>query len=127
MSILSSLMCLLGCKAQNNSDAKFQTVGVTEFEAIVADSAVALLDVRTAEEYAEGHLAKSVNIDVLNSDFEQKALASIPKEKTVALYCRSGRRSKKAASILASNGYKVVELGSGYLGWTGENKPVTKE
>ena len=75
------------------------------------------IDVRTAEEYAGDHIDNAINIDVLNDSFESKAVSTLPKDKTIALYCRSGRRSKNAAKILSANGYTVVELNSGYNGW----------
>jgi rhodanese-related sulfurtransferase len=46
----------------------------------------------------------------------------LPKDKSVALYCRSGNRSKRAAKILAENGYDVVELATGYNGWVAAGK-----
>ena len=96
----------------------FPLLSVAEFKEYIADTAVVRLDVRTAEEYAEGHIAGAVNIDVLQPDFEQKSKAVLPKGKTIALYCRSGKRSKKAARILSELHYKVVELDGGYLEWT---------
>ena len=79
---------------------------------------VVLLDVRTAAEHSAGYIpGTDFNIDVLNDDFTSTALKLLPKDKVIALYCRSGNRSKKAASILSSNGYEVVELGSGFNGW----------
>lgn len=104
----------------------FKSVGAEEFRTVIADTATVLQDVRTPEEYADGHIANAVNIDVLNDNFQAEALKSLPKEKTIALYCRSGRRSKKAATILAQNGYTVVELNSGYLGWTKYNAQIEK-
>lgn len=96
----------------------FRSVDVESFAKAVADSSYLLLDVRTAAEYAEGHIAGTdLNIDVLKGDFKQKALALIPKGRPVALYCRSGNRSKSAARILAESGYDVLELASGYRGW----------
>ena len=46
---------------------------------------------------------------------------------TIALYCRSGNRSKRAASSLSSKGYRVIELATGYNGWLQAGKPVAKE
>lgn len=126
MGIMSMLGGLLGCNAQQG-DAKFRSVNVAEFEKLLYKPDVVRLDVRTAEEYAEGHIADAPCIDVLKDDFESRALASLPKDKTIALYCRSGNRSKKAAAILARNGYNVVELNSGYKGWTAAGRPVTSE
>ena len=120
MSLLGTIFGLFSCNAQSEksgSDNGFKSVEVEEFAKVIADTAVIRLDVRTAEEYAEGHIDNAINIDVLKDDFESKATATLPKDKTIALYCRSGRRSKNAAKILTKNGYTVVELNSGYNGW----------
>lgn len=120
--ILATMICsVFGCSAQ---DTGFKSIDVDEFEKFIADSTIVRLDVRTSEEYNDGHIAGTINIDVLKDDFESKALATLPKDKTIALYCRSGRRSKNAANILTKNGYKVVELSTGFNGWIGANKPV---
>ena len=121
--LLATTGSLFGCSADAND---FQSVNVDEFVKVLADSTVVRLDVRTAEEYAAGHIADVLNIDVLEDNFEQTALAKIEKSRTVALYCRSGRRSKRAASILAKHGYKVVELNSGFNGGQKAGKPVVK-
>lgn len=106
-----------------NDKAEFRSVDVTEFTQVIAEKDVVLLDVRTADEHAAGHIdGTSLHIDVLKEDFEEQALAQIKKGSTVALYCRSGNRSKRAASILAANGYKVIELATGYNGWVETTK-----
>ena len=114
INLFCSLLGLFGCQAQSS---KYKTVGVDEFATIIADTTVVRLDVLTANEYAEGHIDGAINIDVLGADFESKALQTLPKEKMIALYCRSGNRSKRAAKILADKGYQVVELSTGYMGW----------
>ena len=123
MSIIAMLGSLFGCQAQNSQD--FRSVEVSEFEQVIADTAVVLVDVRTPEEYAEGHIAGAQNIDVKDAAFEKTACRVLPKDRTIAVYCRSGRRSKMAAGILAAQGYTIVELNTGYLGWTGAGKEVT--
>lgn len=123
MGIISMLCSMFACNAQTND---FKSLSVEEYAKAIEDTMVVRLDVRTPEEYAEGHIEKTLNIDVLNSDFESKALATLPKDKTIAVNCRSGKRSKNAARILVKNGYKVIELDSGYNGWIGEGKPVVK-
>lgn len=123
MGIISMLCSMFACNAQTND---FKSLSVEEYAKAIEDTMVVRLDVRTPEEYAEGHIEKSLNIDVLNSDFESKALATLPKDKTIAVNCRSGKRSKNAARILVKNGYKVIELDSGYNGWIGEGRPVVK-
>ena len=116
MGILGMLFGLMSCNAQT---AGFKTVDAKAFAKVIADTAVVVLDVRTAEEFKAGHIEGALNIDVLESDFVKKSISRIPEGKTVALYCRSGNRSKKAANVLASK-YKFIELGTGYNGWTKE-------
>lgn len=122
---ISTVLCsLFGCKA---SADRFQSVSVNKFEQYIADTTnVIRLDVRTIDEYEEGHIAGAINIDVLQPGFDKACLARLPKDKTIALYCRSGKRSKKAAGILSKLKYKVVELNTGYMGWIQEGKSVEK-
>ena len=106
--------------AQTN---KYKTVGVDEFEKFIADTTVTILDVRTAAEHAEGFIpGTQYNIDVLEDTFAEIATEALPKDRPIALYCRSGNRSKKAARILAEKGYQVVELGPGFRGWQSAGK-----
>lgn len=118
-------MCssLFGCKAQEEG---FKSLTVDEYAIAIEDTAIVRLDVRTAEEYAEGHISNTLNIDVLQPDFESKALAALPKDRTIAVNCRSGKRSKNAAAILVKLGYKVIELDAGFNDWLRAGKPVTK-
>lgn len=118
------LTCLiLSC---SNDNMNYMSVDVEEFEAAISDTTVQVLDVRTAEEYMEGHIARSINIDVKTDTFEVGANTRLNKSHTVALYCRSGRRSKKAAEILSNNGFKVIELNEGITSWTNNNKTTIK-
>ena len=122
--IISAVLCnLLGCTAQQQN---FESLDVEAFEKVISDTSVVRLDVRSIDEYASGHIAKAINIDVMKDDFKTKATSLLPKDKTIALYCRSGRRSKKAAGILAENGYKVIELNSGISGWINARKEIVR-
>ena len=104
---------------------KFKTVDVAEFAKAVADTSYVVVDVRTPAEHAEGHIPGThFNIDVLEDSYTETALKTLPKDKPVALYCRSGNRSKNAARILAENGYQVLELGTGFRGWTAAGKKI---
>lgn len=105
----------------------YKSLSADDYEKAIADTAVIRLDVRTAEEFANGHIRGAINIDVLKSDFEQKATATLPKSKTIAVNCRSGKRSKNAAAILTKNGYQVIELDSGFIGWQAAGKEIVKE
>ena len=107
---------------------KFKTVDVTEFAKAVADTSYVVLDVRTPAEHVEGHIPGThFNIDVLEDTYTETALNTLPKDKPVALYCRSGNRSKNAARILAEKGYQVLELGTGFRGWVAAGKEVEIE
>lgn len=123
MGILTMLCSFLGCNAQTD---RFKSLSVEEYAKAIEDTTVFRLDVRTAEEYADGHIEGTLNIDVLKSDFEKNVLATLPKDKTIAVNCRSGKRSKNAARILVKIGFKVIELDSGYNGWVGDGKPIVK-
>lgn len=123
MGIITMLCSLFGCSAQTEG---FKSLTVKEYAKAIEDTAIVRLDVRTAEEFAEGHIAKTLNIDVLKNDFESKAVAMLPKNHIIAVNCRSGKRSKNAARILVKNGFKVIELDGGYNDWLKNRMPVTK-
>ncbi|CCY03319.1 rhodanese-like protein [Prevotella sp. CAG:924] len=109
------------------SGVTVKDVHTDEFATIISDtSKIQLVDVRTPEEYAEGHLERAVNIDVNDSTFLQHATASLEKGKTVAVYCRSGKRSALAASLLAKQGYNVINLLGGILAWKEDRRPIVK-
>ena len=83
-----------------------------------------VLDVRSPEEYAGGHVPGAVNIPY---DQITSRLAEVPKDKDVVLYCRSGRRAGIAADVLAANGYKrLSHLEGDMIAWTERGRPVVK-
>ena len=115
------LSSLFSCQQKGD----FKTVNVEDFDSIIQDE-VQRLDVRTLAEYSEGHIAKTININVMDDSFVSMADSLLQKNKPVALYCRSGKRSKKAAAILSEKGYKVVELGKGFNAWQEAGEKVEK-
>ena len=123
--LLTCLLAVLGlntaCGQQN-----FENTDVQGFAELVRDSNVVVLDVRTAEEYADGHIERAVNIDYKKDDFMDRAKATLPTGKTIAIYCRSGRRSANAASMLAPEGYVLVNLKGGIIDWQNAGMPVVK-
>ena len=124
MGIFTMLCSLFGCSSAQTQG--FKSLTVEEYAKAIEDTGIVRLDVRTAEEYADGHIANTINIDVLKDDFEKKAKATLPKDKVIAVNCRSGKRSKNAARILVKNGFKVIELDAGYNDWLAKGMPVTK-
>jgi rhodanese-related sulfurtransferase len=83
-----------------------------------------VLDVRTPQEYAEGHVPGAVNVP-----FDQLAsrLAEVPKDKDLVLYCKSGRRAGIAADTLAANGYtRLSHLEGDMNAWVEKGRPIAK-
>lgn len=96
------------------------SVSVEAFADSISKPGVQIVDVRTPEEFDAGNIEGSINIDVLTGRFGEEASALLDKTRTVAIYCRSGNRSKDAAEILSMMGYNVVELDKGYNAWLDE-------
>ena len=82
------VFCGASCKPSKGS---VTTIGVEEFAKVIKQKNVRLIDVRTPKEYAEGHLQGAENIDVKAADFGER-IAKVKGK--VAVYCRSGRRSR---------------------------------
>lgn len=102
----------------------FKSLSTDEFETLIADPEVQLLDVRTLAEYSEGHIPGSLNLNAMDKHFEQAIDSVLEKDKPVAVYCRGGRRSKEAAAILTRHGYKVFDLDKGFNSWKEAKKAV---
>ena len=93
-----------------------------EFEkSYIADGTVTI-DVRTADEFAQGHLYHAVNIDWQKDGFMDEIKENFNTNLTLAIYCRSGKRSAAAAQALSDAGYKVLNLTGGYTAWTEAGK-----
>ncbi len=89
-----------------------------------ADPALLVLDVRTPEEYASGHVPGAVNIPY---DQVGSRLAELPRDKDIVVYCRSGRRAQLAADVLAANGYTHLQhLQGDIAAWLEQGRPVEK-
>ncbi len=85
-----------------------------------------VLDVRTKEEFGQGHLASATMIDYYKDDFRQQ-LGKLDKTKPVFVYCAAGGRSHSSSEILKELGFKYVyDLQGGMRAWKGANKPIVK-
>ncbi len=124
--IVTCLLAVLGLTSACGQ-GNYENADVPGFAELIADSSVVILDVRTASEFAEGHIQGAILIDQGQSDFVEKAKAALPTDKTIAVYCRSGRRSANAAGKLGDIGYKCVNLKGGIIAWKEADMPVTKE
>ena len=120
--LMLSILGFIGCTAQNGSSIDSKEA----YRLIKADANIAILDVRTAKEFADGHVAGAVNIDVNQTDFAQK-IDALDRSKTYIVYCRSGRRSRKAVGIMAAKGFKnLYNVSDGFLGWNKNGLPFEK-
>ena len=103
--VLVALLALTSCSS--GSDLAITNVDAQSFLSKIEDKTVTVVDVRTAQEYQEGHLANALNINVESPDFAS-AIANLDKTKEYALYCRSGRRSTVAANEMAKAGFTLI-------------------
>ncbi len=104
----------------------YANMGVDEFQTLIANPAVQLLDVRTRDEYDDGHIAGATLVDVNDTTFVDQAMAVLDPQRQVAVYCRSGRRSARAASLLTARGFKVTNLDGGVMAWQDAGKALVK-
>lgn len=122
------------CGAKNSDDQccqkeqqdGFTTLSVDPFSKAIRQNDVVLVDVRTAKEFAAGHLKGARNVEWVKAFEENVKAASLPKDKTIAVYCQRGRRSLAATQVLVKMGYKVLNLDGGIDAWQKAGKPVVK-
>ena len=115
-----------GPAAPVTAPAAPERVDATRFAEVVASPGVTILDVRTPEEFAEGHLEGAVNYNVQGPDFAAQ-IAGLDPAGTYAVYCRSGNRSQAAVAAMAQAGILgIYELESGIVGWQDAGLPVVQ-
>ena len=107
---------LVGCNGGNDKNA-YEQITPAEARALMdSEEGYIILDVRTPEEFAEGHIEGAI----LLPDYEigEKAESLLTdKDQLILVYCRSGRRSKNAASELAALGYTNIKEFGGIIDW----------
>jgi rhodanese-related sulfurtransferase len=118
-----------GCGSDDDSAAAAEVATTTapagDGAATDAAADVIIIDVRTPEEFAQGHLDGAVNLDVEGGEFEA-GLADLDPAAAYSVYCRSGRRSAIAADVMAQNGFtEVTDLGSLESAAAATGLPVT--
>ena len=111
-------VCLAAAILHHTSQPKFESLSAGDFSDLLDSADVQIVDVRTAAEHDAGHIpGTDCNIDVKGESFVFQSRMLLSKDRPVALYCRSGNRSKTAAELLAKEGYEVYELSGGFKGW----------
>jgi rhodanese-related sulfurtransferase len=101
-------------------------VNVAEFGAVIAQPGVQIVDIRTPQEFDDGHIQGAVNIPLQQSDFADRVARLDPKA-TYAVYCRSSSRSKAAVAEMRSAGLTTIyELAGGTVAWTADGRSLTR-
>jgi phage shock protein E len=121
--LISSLLLLVGC---SSSTAGATNMDVLEFSKKITESGVVILDVRTPGEFAEGYIEGAQMIDFQGGSFETE-IASLDKDVTYAVYCRSGNRSGQAVKIMQDAGFgNLFNLEGGVIDWANQGMPLVK-
>ena len=106
-------------EVKNGKKAEYKKITSDEAKKMIETQKVIVVDVRTLEEYNEGHIPNAISIPL--ETIENKAEVKLKnKDDLILVYCRSGRRSREAALKLIENGYtNVIDFG-GIKDWNGE-------
>ena len=121
--IFAALLFLAGCSATGREGPGYSQITMEEArQRLSIECGFIILDVRTPEEFAAGHIPGALNIP--NETIGTDEIPQLPeKEQRIYVYCRSGNRSKQAAEKLVALGYTdIVEIG-GIIDWPGETVP----
>ena len=124
-------LCMNGSYAQTTQPKQLvKTINTNESAEMIKKNLknknFVILDVRTPEEYAEGHLANATNVDFKATDFAEK-VSKLDKSKTYLVYCRAGHRSASAAEIMKTQAFQTIyNLDGGITQWTTDKNPVVK-
>ena len=118
--ILGASLLLAGCSSGDSNSL----LNASKFQQEITKAGVVVLDVRTPDEYAAGHIIQAVNIDVEATDFASK-IVSLDKNVVYAVYCHSGRRSAIAIEKLKAAGFtSLFELKDGIAAWQAAGLPL---
>jgi len=126
VTLIAGAILTVGCAAEAPTQV---TENVTAQEAftLIQDNQgnpdFVLIDVRTPEEFAEGHIEEAINIDFRSENFRDE-INKLDKDKTYLIYCRSGRRSADALDMMKElNFTRIYHMNGGILEWTEEELP----
>lgn len=116
-----------------STDAAASATGITTVSADAAavihetrDEQLTVLDVRTPEEFTEGHLEDAAMIDFYEPDFADQ-IAQLDPDAEYLVYCRSGSRSGQTVELMAELGFtNVTEVAGGIQAWTEAGHPVVR-
>ena len=112
--------------AEASATKRFRNIDVAEWEKLRKDASVVVLDVRTAEEFADGHMPGAINLDIRGGKFAE-TLAGLDKSKTYLVHCAVGGRSAKACGQMDGMKFdKVLNLSGGITAWEAAGHKAVK-
>ena len=117
--LLSLTFALTGCTKDPKGDFYMQISMDEAIHMMETEKDYVILDVRTTDEYKEGHIPGAICVP--NETIGEDDIAELPdKEQVILVYCRSGNRSKQASVKLSAQGYTNVYEFGGILDWQGK-------
>jgi rhodanese-related sulfurtransferase len=125
--LLLSLLAILSSTMLSAAADAPQNVTPDQAEKLLKEKKeIVVLDVRTPEEFKDGHIAGAKNVDFQSDDFK-KQVASLDKSKTYLVHCAAGGRSARALKVLEGDKFEhLYHLNDGFNGWKQAGKPVAK-
>jgi rhodanese-related sulfurtransferase len=122
VALIASALLIAGCSSSSSAT----DLSVTEFSSKITESGVVTLDVRTPGEFAEGYIEGARLIDFQSGNFENE-IATLDKNATYAVYCRSGNRSGQAVKVMKDAGFSnVFNMNGGVIEWANAGLPLVR-
>lgn len=118
---------ITGCQSATKPEQQnIINVNARDASQIIESKTPTIIDIRTPNEYSEGHLQNSVNIDYYSADFKTR-LSKMDREVPVFVYCKSGMRTRSSLEVFRVLGFKeVYVLSSGLNDWIAAGLPIEK-
>ncbi len=128
--IILILIGVVSCTPQNTPEDTVSNVNVGEVRDLVMhDKTVVVLDVRTPEEYARGHIEGALNINIANSGFSD-SVSNLDREKTYIVHCAANANNGRAAEslgIMRNHGFeKLLNMQGGIIAWQESAYPLVQ-
>ena len=128
--IVAVLLLVLTLTAMAAAGSPVKNVTVGKAQGLIKESLgkvdFVILDVRTPEEFADGHIDGAVNLDVQSRDFEKK-LRALDRNKSYLVYCRTGNRSRQAVIAMEALGFRsIFHMYEGIVKWKQQDLPLAR-
>jgi rhodanese-related sulfurtransferase len=123
-SLLLTVLALTSCAQNEKTKKEAINLSAAAFQVAIQKQNIQILDVRTATEYASGHIKNAMQANWNDQKEFENRTQYLDKQKTVYVYCQAGGRSAAAQAYLIEKGFDVVNLEGGLSNWKVKNLPV---